>query len=165
MQEVYLRKVEDYIIRRCRLEDLPSVRWINQVSLPENYSNFFFEEIYREFPEGFIVAEKDNRVVGYIMSRIEYGFSNIKKFSLARKGHIVSIAVLEAHRGKGLGKALLEEALVSMKKRDCSEVYLEVRASNFQAINLYKKYEFKIVSRIESYYRDGEDAFLMSKAL
>jgi len=157
--------VEEYTIRRCKLEDLPVVRWINEVSLPENYSFFFFEEIFREFPEGFIVAEKDNSLVGYIMCRLEYGFSNIRRFSLARKGHIVSIAVLEGHRGKGIGSALMEEALKAMKEKNCSEAYLEVRVTNLQAINLYKKLGFQVISRIEGYYRDGEDAFLMSKAL
>ena len=40
-------------------------------------------------------------------------------------------------------------------------LFLEVRVSNTPAINLYKKFGFKIVRRIPYYYRDGEDAYVM----
>ncbi len=99
------------------------------------------------------------------MCRVEYGFSHIKKYGLARKGHIVSVAVLEEHRRSGLGRALVEEAMSGLKQRGCSEVYLEVRASNEPAIQLYKNLSFLVVSTHHGYYRDGENAYLMSKLL
>ena len=99
------------------------------------------------------------------MCRIEYGFSHLKRYGLARKGHIVSVAVLEAHRGNGVGRALVEESLRGMKDRGCSEAYLEVRVSNDSAIGLYRHLGFQSVTTHHGYYRDGEDAYLMSKSL
>lgn len=152
-------------MRQCSHDDLPEVVRINLVSLPEHYSDMFFEELLRESPETFLVAEKNGYTVGYIMCRIEFGFSNHRKFGLARKGHIVSVAVLEEHRAKGLGGALVEEVLLAMNKKGCSEAYLEVRASNKSAIDLYEQLGLTTTTRLESYYRDGEAACLMSKQL
>jgi ribosomal-protein-alanine N-acetyltransferase len=148
------------------MEDLASVISINWAALPEHYSDSFFEERLRESAETFLVAEDEKgSVIGYIMCRIEYGFSHLKRYGLARKGHIVSVAVLEAHRGNGVGRALVEESLRGMKERGCSEAYLEVRVSNDSAIALYHHLGFQSVTTHHGYYRDGEDAFLMSKTL
>jgi [ribosomal protein S18]-alanine N-acetyltransferase len=166
VQNIFLRRVGKYGIRKCLVEDLPSIISINWAALPEHYSDSFFEERLRESPETFLVAEDEKAtIIGYIMCRIEYGFSHMKKYGLARKGHVVSVAVLEAHRGQGLGKALMEEALKGMKDRGCSETYLEVRVSNDAAITMYRDLSFQTVTTHHGYYRDGEDAYLMSKAL
>ncbi|GIU70541.1 MAG: ribosomal-protein-alanine N-acetyltransferase RimI [Candidatus Nitrosocaldaceae archaeon] len=160
--QVELRRVGDYIIRRCELKDIPSVIEVNMKNLPEHYSDYFFESLLNEFPEGFIVAELDDAIVGYIMCKIEFGFSNFKRLGFVKKGHVVSIAVNEEHRGKGLGKALMEEAISAMASRKCDEVYLEVRVSNTPAVKLYEQLDFIIKSRLRGYYRDGEDAYLMA---
>lgn len=165
LQKLYPKKIDDYIIRNCSKEDLPSVISINLTSLPEHYSNLFFEEILNELPEAFLIAEKNGMVVGYIMCRIEYGLSILHRFGLARKGHIISIAVLEQHRRKGLGYGLVKEALQALKNKNCSEAFLEVRVSNSEAIRLYEKLGFKVISRLRWYYRDGEDAYMMGRAL
>jgi [ribosomal protein S18]-alanine N-acetyltransferase len=157
-----LRRVGDYTIRRCEDRDLTSVVNINMVTLPEHYSDYFFESLLRELPEAFIVAEVDEKVVGYIMCKIEFGFSNFRKLGFVKKGHVVSVAVLDQHRGKGIGKALMLEGINGVISRKSDEIYLEVRISNTQAIRMYQKLGFQIKSRLRSYYRDGEDAYLMA---
>jgi [ribosomal protein S18]-alanine N-acetyltransferase len=157
-----LRRVGDYTIRRCEDRDLTSVVNINMVTLPEHYSDYFFESLLRELPEAFIVAEVDEKVVGYIMCKIEFGFSNFRKLGFVKKGHVVSVAVLDQHRGKGIGKALMLEGINGVVSRKSDEIYLEVRISNIQAIRMYQKLGFQIKSRLRSYYRDGEDAYLMA---
>jgi ribosomal-protein-alanine N-acetyltransferase len=132
------------------------------VTLPEHYSDYFFESLLRELPEAFIVAEVDEKVVGYIMCKIEFGFSNFRKLGFVKKGHVVSVAVLDQHRGKGIGKALMLEGINGVVSRKSDEIYLEVRISNIQAIRMYQKLGFQIKSRLRSYYRDGEDAYLMA---
>lgn len=166
LQNIFLRRVGSYGIRRCQPEDLAQIISINWAALPEHYSDSFFEERLRESPETFLVAEDEQgKIPGYIMCRIEYGFSNLKKYGLARKGHIVSVAVLEPHRKFGLGRALVEESIEGMKQRGCSEVYLEVRVSNEPAISLYLKLGMRTVATHHGYYRDGEAAYLMSRPL
>ena len=160
-----LRKVGDYVIRRCDEQDLSSVIDINMAALPEHYSDYFFESILRELPEAFIVAELDGKIVGYIMCKIEFGFSNFRKLGFVKKGHVVSVAVLEEHRDKGVGKALLLEGINGVLQRKADEIYLEVRVSNTGAVRMYERLRFETKSRLRSYYRDGEDAYLMALEL
>jgi len=156
----------EYIIREFRLEDLHNVIYINRTCLPENYTPDFFIYHFREFPEGFLVAEMNGKVVGYIMTRVDRGFDYYSSHrAFAEKGHIISIAVLPHARRKGIGEALLRRAVESVKKRGVKEVYLEVRVSNTPAINLYHKLGFKIARRVPKYYADGEDAYVMSLQL
>ena len=150
------------MIRRSSRSDLPSVVEINAVSLPEHYSDYFFESILKELPESFIVAETNQKVVGYIMCKIEFGFSNFRKLGFVKKGHVVSVAVLRDYRGKGIGRSLLVEAMNGLAGRKSDEIYLEVRASNDLAIKMYQSIGFLTKSRLHSYYRDGEDAYLMA---
>jgi ribosomal-protein-alanine N-acetyltransferase len=160
-----LRKVGDYVIRRCEASDLQAVIDINMTALPEHYSDYFFESILRELPEAFILAELNNKVIGYIMCKIEFGFSNFRKLGFVKKGHVVSVAVLEEHRGKSVGTALMVEGINGVMHRKADEIYLEVRVSNTSAIKMYQKLRFEIKSRLRSYYRDGEDAYLMALEL
>ncbi len=164
MQSI-LRNVGDCVIRNCEEKDLQFVININMSTLPEHYSDYFFNSLLAELPEAFIVAEIKTQIVGYIMCKIEFGFSNFRKLGFVKKGHVVSIAVLEAHQGKGIGTALMLEGINGVLIRKSDEIYLEVRVSNETAVQMYKKLGFIIKSRLKTYYRDGEDAFLMAKDL
>jgi ribosomal-protein-alanine N-acetyltransferase len=160
--QVILRQIEDCILRRCELSDIIPVMEINLKTLPEHYSDYFYESLLEELPEAFIVAEISNKIVGYIMCKLEHGFSNFKKLGFVKKGHVVSIAVIDEYRGKGFGSALVDEAVRGVKTIRCSELYLEVRCSNNDAVRLYEKLGFSIIHRLKAYYRDGEDAYLMA---
>jgi ribosomal-protein-alanine N-acetyltransferase len=153
---------KSYRLRKFSMDDLVKVTRINQVCLPENYTDFFFVDLYRRFPETFIVAEEDGNVMGYIMCRIEVGLSNFGFAGLVRKGHIVSVAVMPEHRRKGAGAALVTSAIEGMRAYGAKQCYLEVRVSNEEAINLYKKLGLEITRTIRGYYADGEDAYVMS---
>jgi ribosomal-protein-alanine N-acetyltransferase len=54
------------------------------------------------------------------------------------------------------------EGINGVVSRKSDEIYLEVRISNTQAIRMYQNLGFQIKSRLRSYYRDGEDAYLMA---
>ena len=152
----------DCVIRRCDAGDLIPVMEINMKTLPEHYSDYFYESLLSELPEAFLVAEIEGRPVGYIMCKTEYDFSNFKKLGFVKKGHVVSVAVLDEHRKKGIGKALVEESMKGVKIKRCDELYLEVRCSNIDGVRLYEKLGFIIKQKLKAYYRDGEDAFLMT---
>ncbi len=138
---------------------------INRVCLPENYTTFFFMNLYQRFPETFIVAEENGDVVGYIMCRIETGIPSFKLLGITRKGHVISIAVLPEHQREGIGYALMREAMEAMLNYKAKECYLEVRASNISAVNLYRKMRFEIIRTITGYYADGEAAYMMARKL
>ena len=131
-------------------------------TLPEHYSDYFYESLLADMPESFLVAENGGRFVGYIMCKSEFGFSNFKKLGFVKIGHVVSVAVLDEFRGNGIGSALVEEAFKGVNEKQCDEMYLEVRCSNTDAVRLYEKLGMSVLQRLKSYYRDGEDAYMMA---
>ena len=160
--QVILRQIGDCSIRRAEASDLISVMEINLKTLPEHYSDYFYESLLAEIPEAFIVAHVNEKMAGYIMCKTEFGFSNFKKLGFVKKGHVVSIAVLDEFRRKGIGRVLVEESVKGVRMKKCDEFYLEVRCSNNAAVRLYESLGFVIRQQLNSYYRDGEDAYLMA---
>ena len=156
---------QTFVIRKFKMDDLQDVMRINRVCLPENYTDSFFVDLYQRFPETFIVAEENEKILGYIMCRIEVGLSNFGLGGLIKKGHVVSIAVLLEGRRKGIARALLKKAMAGMSYYKAKQIYLEVRVTNDVAISLYKKLGLDIARTISGYYSDGEDAYVMSKKL
>jgi ribosomal-protein-alanine N-acetyltransferase len=150
-------------LRYFNPNDLNRVVEINLKTLPENYPPSFFINLHESYPKTFLVAEIDGEIVGYVMCRMELGLS-LPRFKM--KGHVVSIAVVPEHRRRGIGSSLMKKVLEEMKSEyGASECYLEVRASNVAAINMYEKLGFRVVSRLKHYYLDGEDAYLMRMLL
>jgi len=163
--EVWGRE-QTFHVREASLEDLPQVMMINRLCLPENYTYFFFESILRDYPKTFLIAEVDGRIAGYVMCRVERGFSKFDRLGLRRIGHVISIAILPEYRRRGIAKTLLLNALNALKEHyGCEEVYLEVRVSNSPAVALYQKLGFVIVKTSKGYYVDGEDAYIMARRL
>ena len=79
------------------------------------------------------------------------------------EAHIVSIAVREANRRRGLGELLLIGAIELGLARGAQVVTLEARVSNESAKALYVKYGFNEVGLRRHYYADNrEDAAIMT---
>lgn len=157
--------LETFKLRKFTPNDLQSVMQINRETLPENYSDYFFMDLYERFPETFIVAEDSGKIAGYIMCRIEVGLSNFGLGGLIRKGHVVSIAVLPRFRRKGVAQALLNTAMNGMCFYKAKQCFLEVRVTNDAGVALYKKLGFEVSRTVHGYYSDGEDAYVMSKKI
>ncbi|MHB1303597.1 MAG: GNAT family N-acetyltransferase [Acidiphilium sp.] len=83
----------------------------------------------------------------------------------ADEAEIVTIGVDPARRRAGLGRALLAAALAEAERRGAVAVFLEVEASNLQAIGLYRACGFVQVGRRRDYYGAGRDALLFSRRL
>jgi len=155
-----------YKIREIRRSDIPRVVEINRRVLPENYPVWFFVEHAENYPRAFIVAELGGEVVGYVMTRVEFGWSYINKERTARRGHIVSVGVLPHARRLGIATQMMLRSMKALKHYyNADEVYLEVRVSNEPAISLYRKLGFQKVGVIPRYYSDGEDAYLFARSL
>ena len=67
--QVALSEIGDCVIRRCDPSDLIPVMEINMKTLPEHYSDYFYESLLAELPEAFLVAEVNGKLVGYIMCK------------------------------------------------------------------------------------------------
>jgi ribosomal-protein-alanine N-acetyltransferase len=114
----------------------------------------YFLELSKKWPEGFLVAKLGKEIVGYAIG--EKGKDS---------GLIVSVAVKREWKGRGIGKRLVEKLLENFKKEGMEIVFLHVREGNKEAINFYQALGFKIRERIENYYSNGENAYLMEKSL
>ncbi len=84
------------------------------------------------------------------------------------EAEMLDIAIAPEFRRQGHAHALLEHGYTQLTRSGCVAVYLEVRASNFEARALYASQGFAEVGLRPGYYPLGhgrEDAILMKKAL
>jgi ribosomal-protein-alanine N-acetyltransferase len=77
-------------------------------------------------------------------------------------GWIATIGVLPEHRGKGIGRALLDACEQQMS---LPRVRLSVRQTNYEAIRMYEKASYRSVDHWLHYYNDGEDGLVMEKRI
>lgn len=78
---------------------------------------------------------------------------------------LLEIAVDPQHQGKGLGKALLHEAVGLARRNGAARMFLEVRVSNDRARKMYTSFGFAQTGRRKNYYPTDtgrEDAILMT---
>ncbi len=76
--------------------------------------------------------------------------------------HINNVAVLPAHRGRGVGRLLLTHVLREAARFGAHRATLEVRASNASALRLYERLGFVIEGRRRAYYTSPvEDALIL----
>lgn len=73
-----------------------------------------------------------------------------------RYGGVQNIGVTPAHRGRGLGTALMTAAMVGFQQVGLQRVYLEVTAQNEPAVRLYKRLGFR---RTKTLYKAVELAY------
>jgi ribosomal-protein-alanine N-acetyltransferase len=76
---------------------------------------------------------------------------------VADEAEILSVAVAPECRRRGVGKALLEDALRHLYREGARSIHLEVEDSNLAAIGLYRGVEFRESGRRASYYTQGRD--------
>ena len=82
---------------------------------------------------------------------------------LADEAHIVTIAVRDGRRGRGVGELLLIAAIEAAMGERQEVVTLECRVSNAVALRLYEKYGFQRVGLRPRYYSDNhEDAYVLT---
>lgn len=107
----------------------------------------------------FVVRKSDSgRMVGF--GGIRFGAGK------EPDADIQTLAILGDFRGLGLGKKIFRRLLFEAEKRRVGSVFLEVRADNLAAINLYSSERFKKVGDRPAYYQpDAVDAILMRRVL
>ncbi len=137
-------------IRKFRPNDLKRVFEIENMSFDQSYGINMFQQLY-EMGIGFLVAEKDGYVIGYVMFWIKY----------ENQGHIISIAVDKNYRRKGVGTQLLVKAIAVLSLLRIDAIYLEVKQSNEAAVKFYKNFHFKMDRVVPGYYENGEGAIIM----
>ncbi|KZX13624.1 ribosomal protein S18-alanine N-acetyltransferase [Methanobrevibacter oralis] len=137
-------------VRKFVLEDLKRVYEIENMSFNQSYEINIFKQLY-EMGVGFLVAEKDNYVIGYIIFWIKND----------REGHIISIAVDKNYRRLGVGSKLLSRAINVLSLLEIDKVMLEVNENNNSAVEFYKSFKFRIDRIVPNYYENQDGAIVM----
>lgn len=79
--------------------------------------------------------------------------------------HLTTIGVAPEHRRRGVAWRLLDHVESALRKREVGTLMLEVRVGNTAAQDLYRRAGYRVAQRINRYYTNGEDCFLMIKSL
>lgn len=122
----------------------------------DNYTKYTFDYLLNE-PRtlSYRMVTPTGEIVGF-------AFVMVKERNAA---HLTTIGVAPEHRRRGVANRLLKHLENALIHRNVGTVMLEVRVANTSAQDLYKLNGYVIVQRINKYYSDGEDCFLMMKSI
>ena len=146
----------DPLIRDLREEDLA---WMAEQEVALFGAAAWSRElITRDYLYGFARyrgMELDGELVGYAV----YGFDG-------DAFHLMNLAVVPEARGRGLGRAFMDDFLAEARAVGAPDAWLEVAVTNEPALGLYRAYGFEDVRVRRKYYQpEGIDALVMRKQL
>jgi ribosomal protein S18 acetylase RimI-like enzyme len=97
------------------------------------------------FPNGFWVAEENDKIVGYAYGYFEDVPSDVlARWGVSRVGEITSIAVDPNYRNRGIGTALLSKLIDEFKNAGADLLILHCPVEAVEAKKLYDKIGFEI---------------------
>jgi len=100
------------------------------------------------------VAVRDGQRLGFVT--LEFGRSG---------GWIQAIAVSLGERGRGVGGALMAEAIRVARRAGVPRLRLTTAQANVEALELFLKCGFLIERRMPRHYARGQDACVLGRAL
>ena len=146
------------VIEPARLRDAARLAQLHGASFHRGWGEAEFEGMLTERNTLVHRLRAGREVIGFAVSRMA-----------ADEAEILSIAVADSHRGRGLSRNLLLTHLGHLAGRGVRTVFLEVEENNQPARRLYDRTGFAVAGRRERYYREpnGEqlNAVLMRRDL
>jgi ribosomal-protein-alanine N-acetyltransferase len=142
-------------IREVNQADLGAVFAIEHKCFPDPYPMSLLNKLRSMYSDTFLVAEHNGGIVGYVIGAVRW--RNV--------GHVLAIGVDPPYRKRGIGSALMREAIGCFLRKGAKVVRLEVRKSNVGAQEFYRKLGFVERFEVPYYYGDGESAVTMELTL
>jgi len=133
--------------------DIEGVVQIEEEAYGEHHwaKSSFYDEMNNNLAKYYCAKTTDGKLVGYAGT-----------WNIIDEAHITTIAVKPEYKRKHIGEALMVKILQDCYESKIKYLTLEVRTSNIQAIELYKKYGFASLGTRKGYYQDNdEDALIM----
>ena len=139
-----------------KMADVADVVAIETEAFSSPWSDETFTSLMaRPGVELLVMEEPSEGVIGYAVLRC-----------VLEQGELANVAVTERLRGQGFGSHLLTRVIDLARDRGIETMYLEVRASNQRAAELYRRFGFSDVGMRRGYYHDPEeDARVMMATL
>lgn len=138
------------IIKESIESHINDIYEISKSCLKNSWSLKLYQEDFRNVFSKYFSLIYDNKLIGFLSVYI-----------IINEINITNIAVDKNYQGNGFSKYLFSNLIDSYKN---FEIFLEVRESNYIAINLYKKFKFIEIHRRENYYSNPiENAIIMKK--
>ncbi len=106
--------------------------------------------------EGFLVAEEDGQVQGYVDLVVQRG---------QRVGWVTNLAVKEEHRRRGIGTALMRHARRWAREQGLQQLLAEATTKNYPAICFYRKLGFQFCGFNDRYYVNQDIALFFVQML
>jgi ribosomal-protein-alanine N-acetyltransferase len=138
-------------VRRAEVADCDTLSDIHGSAFRRGWSEAEFEALLVQPGTYALIAHYRGAFGG----RVAAGF--ILYRLIADEAEIISVAVFPAFRRRGIGRALLEEALRHIYREGANRIHLEVEDANVAAIELYRRLEFRESGRRAGYYAQGRD--------
>ncbi len=142
-------------IRDLKPGDMQAILSIEYKCFPDPYPLSLLQRLHAMHPDGFLIAEMDGRIVGYVLGVLRWGAT----------GHILAIAVDPPYQRQRVGSALMTRILDRLRAKGAKCIRLEARKSNWAAQQFYLKLGFQLREEIPYYYEDGETAIAMEYEL
>ena len=146
------------LVEPAQLRDAPRLAQLHGASFHRGWGETEFETMLTERNTLVHRLVAGRKTIGFAVSRIA-----------ADEAEILSIAIADSHRGRGLSRELLRTHLGHLAGRGVRTVFLEVEENNQPARRLYEWAGFEVIGRRERYYQQpgGEqlNALLMRREL
>jgi ribosomal-protein-alanine N-acetyltransferase len=143
-------------VRSMRQADIPTVVEIETETFSSPWQQDTFESLLdRPGVELIVMASADQGVIGYAVL-----------WCILDQGELANVALTPEWRGRGLGRHLIRHVIEVARSRKVGKLFLEVRASNRRAADIYQAFGFEEVGLRKNYYSDPrEDARIMMATL
>jgi len=146
-------------IREATISDLEEVYKIELECFADDSFPKRLLETFLTSPECVtLIAVSDGEPLGFIAGSVE-------KLNEEPAGHISTLNVKRGQRRKGIGRRLLDAFEVALTERGVRTCFLEVRANNIAARNLYLKQGYRPLQKLRNYYGIGADGLRLKKNL
>ncbi len=117
-----------------------------------------FLERFRKSPKDIMLIALDEEE---IIANASIEGNRVQRYSHRAE---LSITVLKKYWGQGIGSMLMKRLLSFSSNFGYKSIYLEVRADNDRAINLYRKFGFTDIGVYKDYFK-VEDNFYDAKLM
>ncbi len=138
-------------VRLVEMTDCDTLAEIHASAFRRGWSDAEFEALLVQPGTQALIAHYRNALgrrlaAGFILYRL-----------VVTDAEVLSVAVTSECRRRGIGRALIDEALRNLYRDGARSIHLEVEDTNAAAIALYRRVEFHESGRRAGYYREGRE--------